>query len=298
MIRKIIASIKGAILLHNQFGVSYSQILKSFFTKDKTVTLRIGNLIFTKNVRRALYIARSLINIEKHGWKITGTTDDLVIFENKSIKLYSRIDDDIPYSSVIHEIFIKEEYKANVKDKVVIDVGAYCGESAIYFALQGAMKVIALEPDRENYKIALRNIRENGLEDKIVLLNKALAPKEGTISFYKYVHSSIANSTDPDNMDKLNDKIVIEQVEAITLDQLIGDEKIGLLKLDCEGCEYSVLNSFSGYDKIENIILEYHNGLQNLPDLLKANGFDFTIEENRIRKWMGILRATKRVRGV
>ena len=76
-------------------------------------------------------------------------------------------------------------------------------------------------------------------------------------------------------MPDANDKLIVKQVEAITLNREIkmAEERVGLLKLDCEGCEYSVLNSFSDFDIIDNIILEYHNDVQNLPNLLKDFGF-------------------------
>jgi len=54
----------------------------------------------------------------------------------------------------------------------------------------------------------------------------------------------------------------------------MAGERIGLLKLDCEGYEYSVLNSFSDLDIIDNIILEYYNDVQNLANLLKDFGFE------------------------
>jgi len=112
---------------------------------------------------------------------------------------------------------------------------------------------------------------KNNLENKIVVLDKDLAPKEDVINFYKYLPLPILNSTDSNNMAKTNDEILIRQAKVITLDQIIkmAGERIGPLKLDCEGCEYSVLNSFSDYDIIYNLILEYHNGIQNLPNLLK-----------------------------
>jgi len=162
---------------------------------------------------------------------------------------------------VIDEIFVKEVYKSDFANRIVIDVGAYRGESAMYFAINGAKKVISLEPDEANYSIALMNIKENGLENKVSFLNKALTPKEEVISFYRDSHLLGANSIDPNNMVKFNDKIIVKQVEATTLNQIlkIAGERIGLLKLDCEGCEYSVLNSFSDFDMIGNIILEYHN---------------------------------------
>ncbi|MCC6017275.1 MAG: FkbM family methyltransferase, partial [Desulfurococcaceae archaeon] len=53
----------------------------------------------------------------------------------------------------------------NVEDKVVVDVGAFIGDSSIYFALRGARRVIAVEPHPEAYKVMVENIRLNGLED-------------------------------------------------------------------------------------------------------------------------------------
>jgi len=131
----------------------------------------------------------------------------------------------------------------------------------------GRKKVIGFEPDVENCELALMNVKENGLENKIVLLNKAVAAKEGVINLYRYSYPSDLGSTDPNNMPNVIDKIIVKQVEAVTLNQVIKmiGERIGLLKLDCEGCEYSVLNSFSDFDLIDSIILEYHNDVQNLP---------------------------------
>ncbi len=47
----------------------------------------------------------------------------------------------------IYDVFDCGEYGVlDVSGKVVIDVGASIGDSAIYFALKGARKVIAIEP--------------------------------------------------------------------------------------------------------------------------------------------------------
>jgi len=285
--------IRAAILLHRELGVDYFQLLRKYFKKDKIITIYIKNLPVTMDISKALLFNVTLRNIKEHGWSIADIINDILVFEDKqkSIKLYSSIDDNYPYSDVIYDIFVREFYKADFANKVVIDVGAYRGESSIYFAMNGAKRVIALEPDEVNYSLALINIKENNLENKITLLNKALAPKEGVINFYRYYNLPGASSTDPNSMVKFDDKIIVKQVEAITLNQIlkIVDERIGLLKLDCEGCEYSVLNSFSDFDMIDNIILEYHNGAQNLPSLLKDHGFEVSIE-----KATGILRAFKK----
>lgn len=76
-------------------------------------------------------------------------------------------------------VFIEEEYRnLNVKDKVVIDIGANNGDSAIYFALNGARRVIALEPYPHAFFLAERNIMENGLADKIIIVNEGMGKRE------------------------------------------------------------------------------------------------------------------------
>jgi len=299
LIYKIKIGINGIISLHNEFGVSYFQLLRSLLSKNNTIAIQFKDLPFTISIYDGLIIGDSLLNAKKSGWKIADISKDLVVYENKQrgLKLYSSIDDLLFYIHIIDEVFVTEIYKANFDNKVVIDVGAYHGESAIYFAINGAKRVIALEPDEDSCKIALMNIEQNlsekGLENKILLIKKALAPKEGVINFYKFPHNPVSNSIDPNNIET-NDKIVT-QVEAITLDDVIkiaGEERIGLLKLDCEGCEYSVLNSFSNFDIVDNIILEYYHGLQNLPSLLKARGFEVKIVKGD--KNTGILKAYKK----
>jgi FkbM family methyltransferase len=80
--------------------------------------------------------------------------------------------------------------------------------------------------------------------------------------------------TDEINMVKLKDSKFKERVEAITLKEIIdmfNGENIDLLKMDCKGCEYKVLRNLPQeyFSKILNLILVYHNGLQDIPEILK-----------------------------
>jgi len=67
------------------------------------------------------------------------------------------------------------------------------------------------------------------------------------------------------------------------------------MKMDCKGCEYSVLGSISHdlYVKIEEIQLEYHNGIQTLPDILTKQGYHLGIKKGN-RK-MGYILASRRM---
>ncbi|MDT7858468.1 MAG: hypothetical protein RQ930_00225 [Candidatus Aenigmarchaeota archaeon] len=51
--------------------------------------------------------------------------------------------------------FVKQDYKIlKVRGKEVVDIGAYTGDSSIYFALNGAKHVYAFEPYPFSYRIA------------------------------------------------------------------------------------------------------------------------------------------------
>jgi len=88
----------------------------------------------------------------------------------------------------------------------------------------------------------------------------------------------------------------MEIVESITLKELLNlfdDEPIDLLKMDCEGCEYGVLNNSNKeiFEKIKAIEMEFHNRIQNLPEILKENGFIIDVSNSNGLK--GYIRAKK-----
>ena len=69
-------------------------------------------------------------------------------------------------------VFLNNDYKfLEPENGIIIDIGANIGDSSIYFALNNAKKVIALEPYPYSYNQALKNININNLNNKIVLLN-------------------------------------------------------------------------------------------------------------------------------
>ena len=96
------------------------------------------------------------------------------------------------------EIFYDEDYsRLPVSGRTVVDIGSFNADSAIYFSLKGASKVIAIEPFPKNYEIAYKNIHENNFENNIILLNAAWTKDNGTIkldSEYFYLNLIPRNS--------------------------------------------------------------------------------------------------------
>jgi FkbM family methyltransferase len=185
----------------------------------------------------------------------------------------------------IYEAFDYGEYKSlSVKDRVVVDVGAFVGDSAIYFALKGADKVIALEPHPEAYKEMLENIRLNKLENVIVPINAGLASRRGKICIERVdVERTIGTYHRPSSDG---------EIIALCLGELInkyGIDSNGALKLDCEGCEYDViLNDYAHVKLFDEIILECHSNVGGKPsELLKVLSRDYRckIVKKHERTW-------------
>ena len=170
---------------------------------------------------------------------------------------------------LINENFIKEQYKwLDVEGKNVVDVGANIGDSAIYFALEGAKHVYAFEPYPYSYNIAKKNIKLNHLEDKITLLNEGCG-KSGFVTIKEDYENT--GGTDLKKFKK-GKKIRIE-----SLDEIVKrfDLKHAALKVDCEGCEYDLILNASdeALHAFDQIIIEYHYGYKNLQKQLEICGF-------------------------
>jgi len=147
-------------------------------------------------------------------------------------------------------IFYAEQYKMlKPRNEIVIDIGAGIADSSIYFALNGAKKVIGLEPDIRAYNFALKNININNLTNIITLINGGYGK---------------------------DSEIYERKIKIYSLETLLNENGIdgAILKMDCEGCEYNLLNEKDDIlRKFNRILMEYHHGYKNLQKSLKKQGF-------------------------
>jgi len=179
---------------------------------------------------------------------------------------------------LIYQVFDCGEYEpSNAEGRVVVDVGAFVGDSAVYFALKGARKVIAIEPHPGAFAEMLDNIKLNNMESVIIPINAGLASKSGKICV-KNVDTSNTFDTYHGPGDCPN------AVPAITLSELINrfniDPSDAVLKMDCEGCEHDViLNDYDHVRLFRELIFEYHYpGFNRLDDLLVILNRDYKCE--------------------
>ena len=184
---------------------------------------------------------------------------------------------------LIYEEFVEEIYKfLEPRKKIVVNVGASIGDSAIYFALKGAKHVYAFEPYPYSYSIADWNIKKNNLENKITLVNAGCG-KRGIIHIPINTENYISSAAKTFTIKRTSKA---KDIQILSLEEIIDMFNIneGVLEMDCEGCEYSAILESSNRTlrKFSRIIIEYHHGYINLVKKLKTAGFEvkYTLPAN------------------
>lgn len=116
-------------------------------------------------------------------------------------------------------------------DDVLFDCGAYDGDSICDFirAVDGYSKIIACEPDPDNYVALSDNIVRNKWE-RIDLHRTGLSDEKKILKF----------SLSGDMYSKINEN-GDHLVEIDTIDNLLKSEKVSIIKMDIEGAEMEAL---------------------------------------------------------
>jgi FkbM family methyltransferase len=193
---------------------------------------------------------------------------------------------------IIKETIIDDDYhlKKLSDPKLIIDVGAGIGEFTIYASrLFPKASIIAFEPNKTEFETLNNNISLNKT-DQIKSYNMLIGDKKkyDYLENYNYSQSSIYS------MNRLNKQ---SKIKGHRLDKFINN-KVDLLKIDCEGAEIDIINSISKRNlaNIKQISIEYHNYIIKNEDkiitkYLHDNGFLTENISNRYDKTIGYIYA-------
>lgn len=146
---------------------------------------------------------------------------------------------------------------------VILDIGAHVGVMSIYLSkMWPETRIIAVEPHPANYANLQRNIEANDCRN-VTTFHGALAAEHGTLT----LHGDHAQNTGGMGVCNIGGEAIT--VNSTTLADLVASfdiDRIALLKLDCEGAEYQVIESSSALlGTVDRLIGEFHQG-QSTPD--------------------------------
>ncbi len=195
----------------------------------------------------------------------------------------------------LKELLLEQEYGASFSGYRILDVGAYRGDTALFFCIYGAEKVIAVEPAPDNYALAQQNIQQSPYQACIDLLPVGVADKSGTLSLRFDPRQPHVHSLDHLHARQQGAAPTIS-VEVWSFQQLVqysGWPEIDLVKLDCEGAEYPVLlhTPSEVLRRVRRWAIEYHGSPTPLQDRLRELGY--AVRLVRDRGAFGILHAER-----
>ena len=202
-------------------------------------------------------------------------------FFNRDGRIYVKAQDFIfllpfPYGIFeLAEVFYDNCYACfDVSDGTVVDVGAFIGDTSVFFASKGAKEVIADEPLPRLHKIATTNISINKFDHVIHINNEAIGNRYGEIVIHETVwpgHSFTVSSV-PSAI------VRSHKVEVTPLsDVIFNSGEVDLLKIDCEGCEHAALKNAYKKKALKNvchIIVEVHSNSCYILNLLQKAYFN------------------------
>ena len=154
-------------------------------------------------------------------------------------------------------------------DGLAVDIGAYLGGVAIALALDNPdLRVVAVEAIGENADLVSRNAELNGVADRVTVLHRAAAePGFASVDVFWRAqgnaavehHAFVGNSTlIYEHGDIGHETETVACVSLAGIRSRADDAPIAFLKIDCEGCEWSVLQDPEASD-IPLIHGEWHN---------------------------------------
>ena len=248
---------------------NYIEILDNYYLgnivdlyEDRIKVKAEDDIYFIPVENLSYYTIDQLLFYLREGWKCWGS-----YWEKNGIKFRH-----IYYS--ITRIFEEKKWDfLNVQDKSVLDIGAFVGDSPIYFIQKDAKKVYAIEPYPNAYNEMWDNIILNDMEKQIIPINVGINYKRNYV---------VINTK---KIDEVEDTLFRSEgigmrIPAGKLSKIIDNYNIDaqVLKIDCMGCEYDlILKDYDTIKEFEEIGFEYYayNAKISVNELLKKLNRDF-----------------------
>lgn len=233
---------------------------------------------------------RMTIYVYTYGFRPSAVVKEQVLkFSTPDREFTVKADYRTPLYDMIREVVDYDAYQLwklqwdSAAEHHILDIGANVGVSALMFSQIPNAKVTCFEPDPGNCALLQQNLELNGIMNTRVI-QAAVTGVDGITDFRIDEHSTgghVARGT-------VTTKGLNIKVRAINLQRAVdecGGAAIDLLKCDCEGGEYDLIEQVTPElaGRIRNLSIEVHDlnqkrNLQSISAHLSALGYQLSVK--------------------
>ena len=131
-------------------------------------------------------------------------------------------------------------------DGLIVDIGANIGDTSIaIFSKNLKSFIVGVEPDTVFYQECINNIFQNGLTHRFLGVNKFVSTNEGNLCLEK--SSTMSTGSISSKINQSGEKNTISFSELMDLIPKEKSLKFDILKIDTDGFDWDILNSFVHY---------------------------------------------------
>lgn len=173
-----------------------------------------------------------------------------------------------PGVPILEEVFVQRiyaDYFPFYQRISVLDVGGHFGYFAIFAALNSApgSRIVTVEPSAQNWQVLQANVGQMGL-DQIRIVHGAVAEHTGTATVHVTQAHNCSLIADHAREFAADGALSSESVQTFSLADMLdqnGFDTVDVLKLDCEGAEYSIIfqSPESVLRRVKVIMMEFHD---------------------------------------
>lgn len=171
---------------------------------------------------------------------------------------------------------LDDEYGlADLHPRTFLDIGGHIGVVTLAVLVDNPdCEAVILEPLPENLAAIAENLTTNGVVDRVTVFRGAVGPRESQRIGYRLPRVIDAPETDQYVGGSVEDDFAGASVDVPTVTlayllRFLGPDTVDLMKVDCEGCEYTLFEQ-PGLERVRMIVGEYHPG-GNLKALEKTH---------------------------
>ena len=259
IVRRLRVLLASRNLFHNWLsaGIRYYLINRGLVDGDIDVKFKCNN---NSNYILSRWIYSLIVNAYYDGLfktlcdgELIGKFYSVIDLLYKNGKFILRMPDGVlltvdSFNSIIIETWLYDIHYLgfNLNNWFILDIGAFVGDTALYYAKRGAF-VVAIEPLLSNYETMIRNLELNPeLKSRIIPMNAAIANEDGFVEFkYNTTFDGGAsiyniNSRFVAKVKSMKLSTLLKEISNMGID--ISKFKVRVLKADCKGCEYDMIN--------------------------------------------------------